>query len=400
MAQKIQLRRDIAANWTSNNPILAQGEIGLETDTNQFKIGNGVDAWSALSYGGIQGPAQANIIQDFGNGEDGDVTISAGITTLTQDMFYNNLTIEGTGQLRTNGFRVFVKNNLTLLNNSQDAITLNGNDGLSSTTQTGAGGGAAYAAAALGADTAGGTGATGVAGAGAQAAASTGTTPSNGGGSGAGGAGGGGLAGANAGGASRAGATATVPMDIARFTYDLLRGIVLIQGGAGGPGGSSGGGDGVNLGRGGGGGGAGGGILYLAAKHIIRGGSTPARSISSRGGKGGNGANGAAGNVGGGGGAGGGGGGYIYLAYESLVGATVTDFLDASGGDGGNGGNGIGTGLGGSGGSGGTGGRIRVHKTFDQTGNTTVGLTGAAGSAGVGITGGAGGAGGSCKRSL
>ena len=33
MALKIQLRRDIAANWTANNPLLLNGEIGIETDT-------------------------------------------------------------------------------------------------------------------------------------------------------------------------------------------------------------------------------------------------------------------------------------------------------------------------------------------------------------------------------
>ncbi len=56
MAVKIQFRRDIAADWTSNNPILSEGEFGLELDTNQFKIGNGTDAWNDLGYGGIQGP--------------------------------------------------------------------------------------------------------------------------------------------------------------------------------------------------------------------------------------------------------------------------------------------------------------------------------------------------------
>ena len=50
MASIIQLRRDTAANWTSNDPILAQGEIGYETDTNQYKIGDGSTAWSSLSY--------------------------------------------------------------------------------------------------------------------------------------------------------------------------------------------------------------------------------------------------------------------------------------------------------------------------------------------------------------
>lgn len=50
MALQIQLRRDTAANWTSSNPTLAQGEIGIETNTNKFKIGNGSTAWSSLAY--------------------------------------------------------------------------------------------------------------------------------------------------------------------------------------------------------------------------------------------------------------------------------------------------------------------------------------------------------------
>lgn len=45
----MQQRRGTAAQWTAANPILAAGEIGFETDTNQFKIGDGVNAWSALS---------------------------------------------------------------------------------------------------------------------------------------------------------------------------------------------------------------------------------------------------------------------------------------------------------------------------------------------------------------
>ena len=36
MAIEIQLKRGVAANWTSLNPILAQGEIGYETNTNKF----------------------------------------------------------------------------------------------------------------------------------------------------------------------------------------------------------------------------------------------------------------------------------------------------------------------------------------------------------------------------
>jgi len=52
MAQQIQIRRDIAANWTSANPILAQGEMGLETNTLKVKFGDGVTAWNSLAYFG------------------------------------------------------------------------------------------------------------------------------------------------------------------------------------------------------------------------------------------------------------------------------------------------------------------------------------------------------------
>jgi len=52
MSKVIQLRRDIASEWTAANPILAEGEIGIEKDasTPRWKYGDGVTAWSALPY--------------------------------------------------------------------------------------------------------------------------------------------------------------------------------------------------------------------------------------------------------------------------------------------------------------------------------------------------------------
>jgi hypothetical protein len=50
MATRMQQRRGTAQQWTDANPVLAAGEIGFETDTNQFKIGDGVNLWAALSY--------------------------------------------------------------------------------------------------------------------------------------------------------------------------------------------------------------------------------------------------------------------------------------------------------------------------------------------------------------
>ena len=50
MASIIQIRRDTASNWTSANPTLAQGELGLETDTLKVKAGDGSTAWTSASY--------------------------------------------------------------------------------------------------------------------------------------------------------------------------------------------------------------------------------------------------------------------------------------------------------------------------------------------------------------
>lgn len=47
---RIQLRHDTAANWTSVNPILAEGEVGIETDTRKQKFGDGTTAWNNLAY--------------------------------------------------------------------------------------------------------------------------------------------------------------------------------------------------------------------------------------------------------------------------------------------------------------------------------------------------------------
>lgn len=50
-----QFRRGTFAQWQAANPVLADGELGLETNTRQIKIGDGVTAWNALPYGGIKG---------------------------------------------------------------------------------------------------------------------------------------------------------------------------------------------------------------------------------------------------------------------------------------------------------------------------------------------------------
>ncbi len=60
MAVQIQFRRGTASAWTTANPVLADGEMGIESDTDKFKIGDGVTTWTSLSYGGIAGANGTN----------------------------------------------------------------------------------------------------------------------------------------------------------------------------------------------------------------------------------------------------------------------------------------------------------------------------------------------------
>ena len=71
---KIIQRHDTAANWTSVNPVLAAGEMGVETDTNKFKFGDGVTAWSGLAYAAGEG----------GSGSGTTLTSTDGTTTYSK----------------------------------------------------------------------------------------------------------------------------------------------------------------------------------------------------------------------------------------------------------------------------------------------------------------------------
>ncbi len=50
MATRMQQRRGTAEQWALANPVLTPGEIGFETDTSKFKVGDGVNAWENLAY--------------------------------------------------------------------------------------------------------------------------------------------------------------------------------------------------------------------------------------------------------------------------------------------------------------------------------------------------------------
>ena len=53
---QLQIRRDTLINWVSSNPVLANGEMGINLDTYQYKLGDGTKTWNQLPYAGIAGP--------------------------------------------------------------------------------------------------------------------------------------------------------------------------------------------------------------------------------------------------------------------------------------------------------------------------------------------------------
>lgn len=61
---RIQLRNDTAENWTTANPVLLKGEMGVEIDTGKTKIGNGTDDWKTLKYSGVDEDTIKGIIDN------------------------------------------------------------------------------------------------------------------------------------------------------------------------------------------------------------------------------------------------------------------------------------------------------------------------------------------------
>jgi hypothetical protein len=79
---RIQVRRGTASQWSTTNPVLAAGEMGVETDTNLFKFGNGTSTWTALSYANNSDVAISEISQDAINNA---LSLGAGLTKSYND---------------------------------------------------------------------------------------------------------------------------------------------------------------------------------------------------------------------------------------------------------------------------------------------------------------------------
>jgi hypothetical protein len=84
---------DTADNWAKNNPVLLAGEIGVESDTNKMKVGNGTGKWSNLSYSGGN---DVTLYDTTGQNTDGSMTQKATTDELAKKVGYTD-TIDTTG---------------------------------------------------------------------------------------------------------------------------------------------------------------------------------------------------------------------------------------------------------------------------------------------------------------
>jgi len=87
MAIRIQLRRDTASNWTTNNPLLYPGEMGIEIDTGKFKLGPAVTAptvgtaWNSISsYVNVTPAGLTSALGDYVLSE--DVNVKGGLVQM------------------------------------------------------------------------------------------------------------------------------------------------------------------------------------------------------------------------------------------------------------------------------------------------------------------------------
>lgn len=66
MSVTIQLRRGTASEWSTANPVLAVGEIGVVTDDLSYKIGDGSTAWNSLAARELTGEFTAITFKSYG----------------------------------------------------------------------------------------------------------------------------------------------------------------------------------------------------------------------------------------------------------------------------------------------------------------------------------------------
>ena len=110
---KVQLRRDTASNWTTKNPVLLSGEMGIESDTNKFKFGDGNKTWTQLDYASA----------------DSSEAVWGGITGTLSEQTDLNTALEGKQPTLVSGTNIKTINNQSIL--GEGNIEIQGGDNAS-----------------------------------------------------------------------------------------------------------------------------------------------------------------------------------------------------------------------------------------------------------------------------
>ena len=119
MATRIQLRRDTFSNWIVNNPILAEGELGIELLSNKIKIGDGTTSWDSLDYINNEKIVNDTLLGVI-NGVNNIFTINNSIIPDTEELFVNGIKLLKpndyviSGVTITLGFSPNINENLTI----------------------------------------------------------------------------------------------------------------------------------------------------------------------------------------------------------------------------------------------------------------------------------------------
>ena len=142
MAVRIQIRRDTAANWVSSNPVLRAGEVGIETDTLKFKIGNGSSTWTQITnYANVTSTGLSNSLNDYilastlGNpsgpaklNSDGEILVPEDTIILWNDAGYTYTTKVVATQPTANRI-ITLPNNTGTVALTSDLVTTNVSEG-------------------------------------------------------------------------------------------------------------------------------------------------------------------------------------------------------------------------------------------------------------------------------
>ena len=96
----IKLRRGTAAEWTTANPILAAGEMGIETDTRKFKFGDGTTPWNTLAYASTEGGGGAGDVTAAGDNYFTGNNTFTGTTKFDNDVSIHGANLEVAGALK------------------------------------------------------------------------------------------------------------------------------------------------------------------------------------------------------------------------------------------------------------------------------------------------------------